>query len=102
MPVYKYLDLSTAHVTEAEMDAINARFGDVDDETPRVIPHDYGAWVNVPEQQIVDEDSEFYAALAERYPNVAACLERARALECLWINFDQDASTHDGLPTYDW
>lgn len=95
MPVFKYLDLSTAHVTEPEMEAINERLAAIDEATPRVIPHDYGAWVNVMEGE--DEP-----ALIERYPNLAACLDKARERDCKWINFDQDADTHDGLPTFDW
>jgi hypothetical protein len=100
MPVYQYLDLSTAHVTGAEMAGVNERFADVDDDTPRVIAHDYGAWVNVPAGWRSSSDTE--DDFCSRYPNVANCLDLARKLDCLWINFDQDASTHDGLRVYEW
>jgi hypothetical protein len=100
MPVYSYLDLSTAHVTEAEMDAVNGRFADVDDNTPRVIVHEYGAWVNVqPGWRASSDTADEFCA---RYPNVARCLERAIELDCNWINFDRDADQDDVLPTYEW
>lgn len=99
-PVYRYLDLSTAHLTEAEMDAVNARLAAIDDETPRVIVHEYGAWVNVTTDEAVDEQAE--AALAAAYPNLAACIKHARELGCWWINFDQDAGADGALPTYEW
>lgn len=95
--VAKYLDITTAHLTAAEMEAVTDRFADVDDDTPRVIPHDYGAWVNVQREAMYDE-GEF----AELYPNVAACLTRAHELDCNWINFDRDAGQDDVLPIYEW
>lgn len=98
MPVYRYLDLSTAHLTEAEMFALTANFPALDDAGPRVIVHDYGAWLNVP----AADDPAAEDDLAEHYPNVARCLEHARAAECSWINFDGDAEQEADLPTYDW
>lgn len=98
-PVYRYLDLCTAHLTEAEMEAVNRRLADFEEPTPRVIPHEYGAWVNVlinPELALIN------AELRERCPNLVVCIDRARELDCLWINFDQDASLHDGLRAFDW
>lgn len=97
MTVMRYLDIVTNHVTEDEMTAIAASFPDVDDDTPRVIVHEYGAWVNVQREAMYDE-----AGFAARYPNVAACLTRAHELDCDWINFDRDASHDDALPTYEW
>jgi hypothetical protein len=44
-----------------------------------------------------DEDT-----FAANYPNVAACINRARELDCNWINFDQDAGNDGALPTYEW
>ena len=103
MPVFHYLDLSTAHLTEAEMHAVTARLVELDNESPRVIVHDYGAWVNVWEAaHLASEHAESTAEIATRYPNLSACLEVARYLDCNWINFDRDADTHEGLPTYDW
>lgn len=96
MPVYRYLDLSTEHITEAESVAIDQCFPAFEDAGPSVIAYDYGWWVNV------QADKSFEHSMAEDYPNILACLDLARELDCTWINFDQDASTHDGLPTYEW
>lgn len=95
MPVYKYLDLSTAHVTEEESVAIDQNFPALEDQGPRVIRHDYGWWVNAP----LGID---LTTFAEHYPNVLACINRARELDCYWINFDQDADTEPGLPVFEW
>jgi hypothetical protein len=96
MAVYSYLDISTAHLTEAEMNAVSGRLVLEVDKTPRVIVHEYGAWVNV----LSDEQAD--VELVAAYPNLAACLKRARELGCLWINFDQDAAHDPALPTYEW
>jgi hypothetical protein len=100
MSVYKYLDLSTGHVPLAEWEAICARFPALDDAGPRVIKHDYGAWVNVRDFDN-DGDQEAEAELREHYPSFMACHDRARELDCTWINFDQDGDSVD-LPTFDW
>lgn len=101
MAVYSYLDISTAHLTEAEMLAIRDNLPALEDVGPRVIVHEYGAWVNVPSDSLtMDETDE--AAFTESYPNLRACLERARELGCLWVNFDQDAEQDPALATYEW
>lgn len=100
MPVYAYLDLSTAHLTEAEMDAVNDRLAALEHESPRVIAHEHGAWVNVVEAALTS--AEGAAELAAALPNLSACLSRARELGCAWINFDADAAYDDVLPTYEW
>lgn len=97
MSVYGYLDLSTGHLPEAEFDAVAANLPDRDDSGPRIIPHEYGAWVNVPSGW---EEQE-WRELAEHYPNLAACLEHATRLNCQWINFDQDGD-HADLPRFSW
>jgi hypothetical protein len=106
MSVYKYLDLSTSHLTEAEMDAVSERLAAIDEATPRVITHEYGAWVNVPELVTSDdmrEDRvESLDELAKTCPNLAACLQLARQIDCKWINFDQDAEERSDLPRFEW
>ena len=100
MPVLKYLDLSTSHLTMEECDEL----GDLD-HSPRVVSHDYCAWVNVPDVESAPEwapGGESAEVLRSSRPNLAACIDRARALGCTWINFDQDADTDPELPTFDW
>jgi len=99
MTVLSYLDITTAHLTAAEMAAVSGNFAELDELTPRVIVHDYGAWVNVPDLDTAPDGDD---AVAERYPNVGACLKRARELGCSWINFDRDARHDDVLPIYEW
>ena len=102
MPVYQYLDLSTAHVTHDEWQAITDGLIDLEDG-PRVIKHDYGAWVNVPD---VDPAGPLSADdqldLAVQYPNLDRCLTRAREQGCNWMNFDQDAAEEPDLPRFEW
>lgn len=107
MPVYRYLDFSTAHLTEREADELCGSgptgvyvMGDLD-HSPRVVTHEYGAWVHVPALDGAwgEEDQD---ALEKSRPNLAACLDRARELDCNWINFDQDAERDPDLPTFDW
>lgn len=101
MPVHKYLDLSTAHLTESDAKALEPYgMGDLD-HSPRVIDHGYGAWVNVPDIDGPDDDEDAQA-LRDSYPSLAICIEKARQLDCTWINFDRDAPTEEGLPTHDW
>jgi hypothetical protein len=102
MPVYRYLDLSTAHLTEREANELSLAysFGDLD-HSPRVIPHDYGAWVNVPDLDGAWDEQDT-AALEKSRPNFAACIARARKLGCNWINFDADAEQDSDLPTFEW
>jgi hypothetical protein len=109
MPVYHYLDLSTSHLTEEEANEVCGghcapfAFGDLE-HSPRVVDHEYGAWVNVPTLlgqggSWSEEDTE---ALESSRPNLAACIACARELDCTWINFDQDAERDPELPTFDW
>jgi hypothetical protein len=110
MPVCHYLDLSTAHLTQPEADELcglgptGQYVMDDLEHSPRVVAHEYGAWVNVPTLlgqggSWSEEDTE---ALESSRPNLAACITRARALDCTWINFDQDAERDPELPTFDW
>ncbi len=89
----KYLDASTAHLPAAERDLLTAG---LDVSCPRVVPHEYGWWVNVP---CVPSDIK---QLANEHdcPALVAALKAARALDCDWINFDCDADFVDDLPTY--
>jgi hypothetical protein len=98
-PVFKFLDLTTSHVTEAEMNALSAGFSDFDEPHPRVVAHEYGAWLNVWE---IDSWVEEEKVFAEAYPNIGACLRRARELGCVWINFDQDGHFETDLRRYEW
>lgn len=96
--VFRYLDLSTGHLPEAEFDAVAGNLSNLDIDGPRIIRHDYGAWVNVPAGWGPDETLDLTVA----YPNLAACIEHARTVDCQWINFDQDGNRIAALPVFDW
>jgi hypothetical protein len=93
--IYKYLDLTTAHLPEEEMQQIATA-------PPRVIPHEYGAWVNVQHDDTDEVDEQFTED--GTFPVLAAIVKYARELDddINWINFDRDGEPIDGLPTFDW
>jgi hypothetical protein len=85
--IHRYLDCSTAHLTEATMDALSA------DQVEGVVamPYPpYGVFVSIPD----DEDVEIPEDLRQ-------VLAFARANDCLLIRFDHDGDDVD-LPVYDW
>lgn len=103
LPISRYLDLSTGHLPQAEMVALrNARDSEINpDQLPaRVIPHAYGAWVNVQ----IDDPHEQDNAFAEhgQLPNLLKVVQFARAHDCTWVNFDRDAAIIDELPSWEW
>jgi hypothetical protein len=95
VPIYHYLDLSTAHLTEAECEALTYSRSQA---APRCIDHEYGYWVHVP----AAEDDEAGEERAVEYPNLQAVIEYARRHQCNWINFDVDAAIVATLSTFDW
>ena len=99
MPVYRLLDLSTAHLNEPEMALLSSQTDSPweSSELPRVVPHHYGALVHVTTADADDDER-----LRTLSPNLLGCIERARRLDCSWINFDRDADTEPGLPVFDW
>ena len=100
MGVYKYLDLSTSHLPETEMRSIDETSADSLLCGSRVIPHNYGAWVHVPEKNAESFDDDEERALG--YPNLHACIEYARKYEATWINFDSDGDVESELPVHFW
>lgn len=114
MSIHNYLDLSTAHLTASEMREIEAMSPDGLLCGSRVIGHNYGAWVHVPvsceqaERMLLtpreheDADNADDAERAEVLPALHACIQRARALGALWINFDADGDIDPELPYHEW
>jgi sugar phosphate isomerase/epimerase len=109
MPVFHYLDLSTSHLTEEEVEELEAReqrpwYEKAKPGDPIVRSHPFGMWVHVPvgqegQDEYEDGDAE---ARRRRFPNLQRAIELARSLDCDWINFDADADQHEELPTYEW
>lgn len=101
MPVFKYLDLSTAHITRLDSQLLNR-----EKQPARVIPHDYGWWINVQWEESASSHVERIQAFtnfgySESFLNV---YRLARQLKCNWINLDQDAELepHPELDTHEW
>lgn len=100
VPVYRYLDLSTSHLSQQEVNEVGTAPG-------RAIPHEYGAWVHVPSVAEEEFESDFvgaYADMWEAYPNLLLAIRYARTLgdDVFWINFDADGDQVEALPTYSW
>lgn len=92
LPIYKYLDLSTAHITP-ETD----RFLDIESQwkLSEVIVYnkERGYFVHVPEKisELVNVPSD-----------LKNCLKLAQKHGCNWLVLDGDAEIVEGLKTYEW
>ena len=107
MSVAKFLDASTGYMTKNDslllaniekLQAIKAYRS-----RPRVIPHEYGWWVNV--QQEGDVYVDHIAALVDAgfSASFLKVMHHARKHGCWWINFDQDGSKDlVGLRLFNW
>ncbi len=104
MPVFKYLDLGTDAMTLTDSKLLAQHSEEADDSDPncpRVIPHAYGWWVNV--QQDEDDDSPVTVLEGLGFsPSFVRAFKHAQKLECNWINFDQDGATDEELDHHDW
>ena len=98
--IHNYLDLSTSHLLETEMDVISATSTDSTLCGSRVIVHLYGAWIHVRVEDADSFDDDEERALA--FPNLHKCIVHARSLKCEWINFDADGDIEAELATFDW
>ena len=98
--IARYLDLSTAHLTEHE-----ARHAadHLSSSGPRVIGHEYGLWVHVSQEapELFEQDMQH---LQEEFPNLLAVIRYARAQgpDVFWVNFDADGECCKGLLVHDW
>lgn len=99
LPVYKYLDLSTSHTRPGELETLLAITAHA--RGPRTIPHDWGAWVNVPGDDDSKGACEAFEEIREQCPEIVTCLCYARSLRCTWINFDGDAEVVQALAQFD-
>ena len=96
--LWNALDLSTSHITERDMDLLNRSW----DEFPRTARHAHGAVLFVSGEALEEaertlRERQHSEALIQIYRMAASLGSRL-----LLINFDQDAATFAGLPTYDW
>lgn len=89
MKISKMLTLSTAHIPESVVKALEC-----EPETNQfglsVYPFIYGFWIFVP--------NEIPATLPK---SIAACLSLAKENDCQWLCFDCDAELVSSLPTFE-
>lgn len=101
--ISQYLDLSSAHLPQAEMhllsDAWDSEF-DTDSLPTRVIPHAYGAWVWVQDDDAHEQDDQFTED--GRFPHLLTVIRFARERDCHWVNFDRDGLRIPQLPSWEW
>ena len=107
MSIEKFLDLSTAYMTEKDStrlrEAGKGRKKTPTTNLPRIINHEYGFWVNVQQDPEVFVDQA--AALVDAGFSAAfiKVIVHARKKGCWWINFDQDGPTDlKGFRRFSW
>lgn len=97
LPIYNYLDLSTAHIKKQ-----TDRFLDRESQWPLTDIIAYKKWggyfVFVPEHDDLGNSLE-----SDQIPmDLKRCIKFARKHGCNWILFDSDAEIVNELPTYRW
>ena len=94
LPIHKYLDLSTAHITEQTNTFL---YRELQWRLSELIVHDKtrGYFIHVPEslEKLKQMDIP---------KDLKACLRLAQKHKCNWLVLDGDAETVDCLKTYDW
>ncbi len=94
--VRKFLDCSTAHVSEGTADWLQERGRDTA-ESPHESSHSVGI---TPFGWFVYADEE---ATTTNFPSdLIGVMQFARKNGCEYILFDCDGPTHNGLPAFDW
>lgn len=89
MAIEKFLDASTGHITAGDKILLEEDF---DSFPTRVIPHEFGWWVNVPVKEDYDEEENpFIEMRAQGYSDAFInFINLAADSGCWWINFDAD------------
>lgn len=99
MGVENFLDAGTCHITyEDSLLLLN----DPEGFPSRVIPHEYGWWINVLLENTFEEE-KIRVMLENGYSESFANLMRlAHKHNCCWINLDSDGDYVEGLEINDW
>ena len=100
MGIEMYLDASTGHITYEDSLKL------LDDPTSlpcRVIPHEFGWWINVPEKKLWIEELIADEIREQGYSEgLISMLIFARDNCCCWVNVDSDGDFVEGLKIFDW
>lgn len=108
MPTEKYIDLSTAHITEQD-NAILTKIADggADSAVVRFARHEYGYILFIP---LVDSremperrrDEETKAKMLGLSTAYVGLIQHARNKKCQIVNIDRDGEAKGNLPTFEW
>ena len=96
LPVYKYLDISTAHITE-ETEVFLWRQVQDEDGDLIVYKKECGYFIHVPCDP--DELNEMEVIIPH---DLMACLRLAMENNCYWLVLDADAEVINELETFEW
>jgi hypothetical protein len=93
LPIYKYLDISTAHIKQETDDFLRRQ---AEDEYGDLVVYkkECGYFICVPDKFDMD-----YIEIPD---DLRRCLELAEKHNCYWLVLDCDAEVIDELETYDW
>lgn len=94
LPIYNYLDLSTAHITQETDEYLRKQAKEDEAYKAIVYEKDCGYFVSVPEWDEIDD--------YDMPDDLKACLKFAAEHNCYWLVLDGDADTIDELKTYKW
>jgi len=93
MSIHNYLDLSTCHITEKDSQILTEN----KDLPFRVIPHEYGYWINVQSAVTMgvckkhNLSSDFFKLIFIAFIK-----------NCDWINLDRDSEIEKQLNVNNW
>lgn len=102
MAVYRYLDVSTCHVTQKDMELLLVQGERSDGLNVLAYPYDYGAFI--PLSSDPDLVAEFEERARERgySESFFKLIQYARDNELRMVNLDADGDEIEGLDTHDW
>lgn len=90
--IHRYLDLSTAHLTQETFDRLHILRYNLGCTISR---HRYGFMMTLPESFDLSVSTDGFADLAKVFAY-------ARSKDCSLVSFDADGPKIDDLPVYEW
>lgn len=93
MPVVrKFLDLSTAHLSREDTEALDSFAEEGSTKGPLTSATPYGWFMYASEEPEIDPDLT---------PNLLKIVEYARKHDCVYVLFDADAEVDEALPVFE-
>lgn len=93
--IYKYMDCSTAHITENDNNFLTANYSDLIIYPFPIMPNKHGFWLFVPGSE--EEIKELKVSVS-----IKNVLVRAFKNDCQWVKLDADGLVHSDLKKYKW